>query len=141
MTTIEINRLTRYMEELESIQSSLLTHTYAVDGENGEIALEVLYQVWVGAVTRMQRLQNEMRDGLMHAKLNATEPAPKSKDSATPKEHPEDFAMRVEYVLHAFNRLADHCEYKKYPDSKRCNHPKNDFGCYVNDCPLLVNRG
>lgn len=71
MNTIEINRLTRYLEELESIQSSLLTHTYAVEGEDGEVALEILNPVWVRAVTRMQRLQNEMRDGLMHARLSA----------------------------------------------------------------------
>ncbi len=100
------------------------------------MALEILNPVWVGAVTRMQRLQNDTRDRIMHAKLNETEPVQKD-DSPTPKEHPEDFSMRVEYVLHAFNRLAEHCEYK-HPDSKRCHHPKNDFGCYVNDCPLLV---
>jgi hypothetical protein len=140
MNTPEISRLTRYLEELESIQSVLLRGAYVVQDED-LFSMEVATFDWVDAVTRMQRLQNDMHDGLMKARLlalNETEPAPKKEDSAAPKEHPEDFAMRVEYVLHAFNRLADHCEYKKYPDSKRCNHPKNDFGCFVNDCPLLA---
>ncbi len=140
MNTVEINRLTRYLEELESIQSSLLTHTYAVEGESGEVALEIIYPVWVGAVTRMQRLQNDMHDEMMKEKLlalNETEPAPKADENAAPKEHPEDFSMRVEYVLHAFNRMAEHCE-RKDKNSRRCSHPKNDYGCFVNDCPLLA---
>jgi hypothetical protein len=73
MNTPEINRLTRWLEELESIQSSLLTHTYVVEGEGGEPAIETIIYVWVGAVTRMQRLQNEMRDGLMQARLSQNE--------------------------------------------------------------------
>jgi hypothetical protein len=74
MTPTEVNQLTRYLEELDSIQSALLTHTYAVDGENGEVALEILYPFWVGAVTRMQRLKNEMHARLMSVMLNETEP-------------------------------------------------------------------
>jgi len=52
------------------------------------------------------------------------------------KEHPEDFSLRVEYVLHAFNRLTEHCDYK-CPDSHGCRHTKNDFECWVSNCPLL----
>jgi hypothetical protein len=140
MNTPEINRLTRWLEELESIQASLLTHTCVVEGEGGEPAIETLIYVWVGVVTRMQRMQNEMRDGLIKARLlamNETEPAPKDDDSTTPKEHPEDFHLRIEYVLHAFNRMAEHCDYKDQ-NSQLCSHHKNNYGCFVNDCPLLI---
>jgi hypothetical protein len=52
------------------------------------------------------------------------------------KEHPDDFHMRIEYVLHAFNRLSEHCDYKS-PTEIECYHPSNKYGCFVNDCPLL----
>ncbi len=50
MNTPEINRFTRYLEELESIQSSLLSYTYAVESANelGQLALELPPAVWMG---------------------------------------------------------------------------------------------
>ena len=52
------------------------------------------------------------------------------------KEHPEDFHMRIEYVLHAFKCMAENCDYKS-PTWLECNHSSNKYGCFVNDCPLL----
>lgn len=56
------------------------------------------------------------------------------------KEHPEDFELRIEHVLHAFKQLADHCEHKSAGDQD-CHHPKKDFDCMLCDpsnCPLLL---
>lgn len=53
------------------------------------------------------------------------------------KEHPDDFNMRIEYVFHAFNQLAEKCEYFQ---ESFCIHPENNIfmvKCAIENCPLL----
>jgi len=82
MSTAEINKLTRYLEELDGIQSSLLAHTYAVESasELGAVALEMPPVIWVAAVTQMQRLKDDMRSGLMLVTLKESKQKPQSDD-------------------------------------------------------------
>ena len=56
------------------------------------------------------------------------------------KEHPQDFHLRVELVMHAFNGMAEHCPHRS-GDDPDCYHPDIDIDCMVCapcNCPLFI---
>jgi hypothetical protein len=56
------------------------------------------------------------------------------------KEHPQDFYLRIEFTLHAFSRMAEHCPHRA-ADDPDCHHPDMDFNCMVCapcNCLLLL---
>ena len=57
------------------------------------------------------------------------------------KEHPQDFHLRVELVLHTFDRMAEHCPHRTTNDPD-CHHPDINFeDCAPCNCPLLLDDG